>query len=49
MERWKVSQDIRAYVREAARASEDMSDDLSWALEYADRLDPLVGEPDANE
>jgi len=47
--RWKLSQDIRAYVREAARASEIMSDDLSWALEHADNLDPLVGEPDANE
>ena len=49
VERWRLSQDIRAYVREAAQASEDMSDDLSWALKHADNLDPLVGEPDANE
>jgi len=35
-------QNTRAYVKEAGRASGDMSDDLSWALGYADRVDPLV-------
>ena len=40
VERWKLSQDIRAFVREAAAASGGMDDDLSWALRYADRLDP---------
>ena len=51
--RWRRAEDIREYVRAALAALEEQDpppmdrqaerDRLRWALEYADRLDPLSG------
>jgi len=50
--RWRRAQDIRDYVRAALAALDEgdvaiddeqsVRDRLSWALEYADRIDPLT-------
>lgn len=47
--RWKLSQDIRSYVDEAVKASGHEDDDLSWALRYANKLDPLVKTEQSDE
>lgn len=41
LERWRLAHDIRAYVAEAAMRGVDLDPEASWALGYADTVDPL--------
>lgn len=41
LKRWRLARDIRAYVEEVSRRSLGTSEDLAWALGYADTIDPI--------
>ena len=41
LERWRLAREIREFVREALTLRAHPADRFRWALEYADRIDPL--------
>lgn len=49
LDRWRLARDIREYVAEAATLGADLDPEASWALSYADKVDPLRTHPKADE